>query len=99
MGEWKWKHWGLFTAGWYILTFGVFFLSEKFKDVDAVLYPSVFILIFSMLFGPALIGTMLPLPKTAELARLRRIVLFVTYVVCYLSMRGLSLLCFRLHWL
>ena len=96
MTDWTWKHWGILTAGWFLITFGVFFLSEKFKDVDAVIYPCVFILIFSMLIGPGMIGAMLPLPKTQDGAKLRSIAPFISYVVCFLVMRGLSLLCFRM---
>ena len=94
MGQWKRKHWALLTAEWFIGTFGVFFLSEKFRNVDAVHYPCVFLFILSMLLGPGAIGAMLPLPKNADQAALRRAAPFLTYVACYLAEWGLAHLCF-----
>ena len=58
--DWKWSQWSLLAGGWLIVTFILFYLSERFKDIDAVLYPSVFLLILSMLLGPGLIAGMLP---------------------------------------
>ena len=94
MKVWKWKHWGIFTACWFLGTFGVFFLREKFKDVDAVIYPSVFILIFSLLIGPGMIGLLIPLPRNEDYVRLREVSVFVSYFICYMAMRGLAHLCF-----
>lgn len=95
----EWTNWCIMAVIWFLGTFGVFFLSEKCKDVDAVMYPSVFILILSMLVGPGMIAMMLPPPKNADQAELRKVAPFISYVVCFLAMRGLSLLCFRLGFL
>lgn len=99
MTDWTWKHWGILTAGWFIITFGVFFLSEKCKDVGAVRHLCVCIFILSMLLGPRYIGAMLPLPKNEDQAALRRVKPYLSYVVCFLTIWGLAHLCFRMHWL
>lgn len=97
MSEWKTKHWVLMILIWYIVTFGCFFLSEKFNDTDAVMYPAVFIMILFLLIGPGMVGAMCPFPKTAAGAQLRQWVPLVCYVVGWVSMRILALICFRLH--
>lgn len=94
--NWSWKCWWLFTTGWFILTAGVLFLSEKFNDIDAILYPSVFILILSMLIGPGTIGILLPLPFTQEALLVRRVAPFISYCVCFFLMRMFYLLCLTL---
>ena len=45
------KQWLMLTIGWFILTPGVFFLSERFMDIEIILYPSVLLLLVSMIFG------------------------------------------------
>ncbi|MBR6420365.1 MAG: hypothetical protein IKS42_08515 [Oscillospiraceae bacterium] len=96
--DWKWSQWSLLAGGWLIVTFILFYLSERFKDIDAVLYPSVFLLILSMLLGPGLIAGMLPPPKTPEDAALRRIAPFFSYIICYALIAGLTRLFLRMGW-
>lgn len=97
MTEWTWKHFLLTLAGWYLLTFTAFFMSEKYKDVNWIVYPCVFILIFSMLLGPAVVGAMTPLPKTPQEGESRYVMPLVIYAVCWIPMIVLARLCISLH--
>lgn len=62
--------------------------------MDALLYPSVFILILFML-----IGLLIPLPHNEDTANLRQIEVFVSDVVCFLAVRGFAMLRFRMNWI
>lgn len=92
------KQWLLLTIGWFILTPGVFFLSERFMDIDIILYPSVLLLLVSMIFGPTLIGVLMPLPFTPKWNRARRFVVFLTYFVCYVFIWLFARFCFMMNW-
>lgn len=78
--------WLCTAAGWYHVTFGVFYLSEKFNYIDAVMYPAVFILIFLMMLGPGTVALLCPPPKTEKGAALRAWLPLIAYALGWGSM-------------
>ena len=94
-----WKCWGIFSIGWLVLTEGAFILSEKFRDVDWIMYPSLFIMLLCAAIGPGAI--VLLFPPMAKLDgkpwMITKIPIVLGYVVCFLLIRLFSMLFFQLN--
>ncbi len=81
------KKWLVAVLLWYLVTFGVFYLSERFNDIDAVLYPSVLVLIFCCLVGPYCVGMMCPTGNNSFTPVMKRLIVPICYIVGLLSVR------------
>ncbi len=93
------RYWVLNVIVWFCMTFGLFVISEKFRDVNWVLYPSVFLLIMSLLLGPGTLALLTPHSENPKTEQLRTLMWPAMYIGSYALMRMLSLFCFRMHWL
>ncbi len=91
-----WPQWWMFTLIWFAVCFTLFWFSEVYRDVDAVIYPCVFFLIFSMLLGPGTCAGCMPPPESEENAVIWQFRVLILYVAWWGLTALLARGCFRL---
>ena len=81
------KQWILISLTIYGVMVGAFLASEFFKNVDVILYPSVFFLIAFSLIGPGTIIAALPPSFIVKHPTAAIILRYGMYPFCLLSLR------------